>query len=159
VRIRFPALLAAGAATLSGCFPYESRVLTERESLAIERMCSLIRKAAKEAQSAAVREVGDALSRAHRDGNILVFDGEQNRTNKDGFTARSTVYLRESLLQDAEDPADGLLNLFHEGVHLTQSWCGLVFAPDGAEREADRATRVFADYLRLYGRRIFRDDR
>jgi len=157
-------LLAAAGALPAGCAPHATRPLSEREAGVVERMCLMIHRVAAESGSATVGEVAEALDGARRAGDVLVYDDPPGPAGDDALTVRSRVYLRERLLREEgrrfdEEFAYALRLFYHEGVHLTQSWCTLTFSPGRAEEEAKRETSVFGDYARLYRQRIYRDDR
>lgn len=141
--LRFLPVLA-----LAGCWPHETRRLTEPEERLVDRMIEEIAEHARRTADPVDRSVLRAVEEARREGRISVFeDGVRSDGQaKQGAVVLGHLYLHSSLLADPERAGDrpyALMMLYHEGVHLTQSSCALVFTPEVAEQEAETGMRRF----------------
>lgn len=148
MKVRFAGIIAAGF--LAGCWPHETRPLTESEERWVERMCEAIAGHAERTKDPVDRAVSKAVDEAHRDGRISAFEDSRGPGgySKQGAVVCGRLYLHSSILDGKErlDVATcpyGLLMLYHEGVHLTQSMCALLMAPASCEEEAEDEMRRF----------------
>ena len=148
------------AGSLAGCcWPYETRPLTEPESRVVDRLCGMIADHARRSEHPDDLAVSQAIEAARREGRILAFEDDRRPRGdrKHGAVVMGRLYLHESLL-DGGDSLRGrrcpypLMMLYHEGVHLTQSTCLLIFSPGAAEHRAERESYRFAKEWERGGR-------
>ncbi len=142
MKVRLASVLGAGL--MAGCWPHETRPLTESEARRVDRMCEAIAEHARRTDDPVDRAVSAAVEAARRDGRIAAFeDGQRpDGESKQGAVVCGRLYLHFSILDDEDSPS-ALMMLYHEGVHLTQSSCALIFSPRSAEDEAEERMRRF----------------
>lgn len=160
---RIPFLLVVFSAAISGCYPHKTRPLNDREVPIIERMSAMIKEVAAKTDDATVKTVEETLSAVVRNGKVRVYSDEPSQPGESAITVMGRVYLHENLLVDdgrtyTDSYEFALEMFFHEGVHLTQSYCTLVFSPKRSEAEADEKTYTFGDYLRTYRKQLYPDE-
>ena len=143
--MRFAPLLALA---LGGCYPLGVRPLTDEERPRVRLMSEAIAEHARSTDDPVHREVSREVERAVAEDRIEVFLetlGSPRGGQCDGLVVLGRVYLHASLLESR--PPNGklysTLRLYHEGVHLTQSTCALLFTPGRAEAEAVASTLRF----------------
>jgi hypothetical protein len=124
------------------CFPYETRPPDDSENEALRQMCRAVAERAGASGDRGITRVADALARAHQDGRILVFEDDPKIDDCRGLTILGRVYLHQRIFRPQWDP-ETLATLYHEGVHLTQSWLRLLFEPRDCEHEALESTWEF----------------
>jgi hypothetical protein len=143
--------LLTGVVPAAGCAPFRSRPLDPAEAIRVEQLQGLIAAQAARSGHPMDAEVVEELDEA---GLVAAVHGPGVPL---GAVSGGTVYLHEDAFQSWHDE-DGQLDptalqlalvaVFHEGVHLTQSWWTKTFSIEEAEREAYQQTHRFhADLL------------
>lgn len=154
-------VLAAGI--LVGCWPHETRPLTEDEARIVDRMCEAIADHARQSQDPMDEAISQAVDEVRSEGRIFAFEDERRSSGelKQGAVVCGRLYLHSRILAGSDrmktrDCPFPLKLLYHEGVHLTQSSCLLVFSPAHAEQEAEekayRFAEAWSDYRRTFER-------